>query len=527
MLRFSDRLTSTSSTVSQVKPVLAINDSSDETESKSSTPTADQEYNNLVELIGLHQTVKVLEAEYSLVAGGNGKLNNALEVIFGYSCPNFPGFYSSKNPTHSTLMKRASELRDILGLAKCSALLSCVLAQQYTKPTVDLLVEKQQIPRNYERTPLTLRAEAGEWTPLTRTESPHNILQKVFDYGLNSDTTTCEMDITTLVPPSVEYRPMVPIHQREAYFIAPAVTKSGIPLDLTGDGKQFISYLSAKRDTSPAYTPQKPIGTPFKRVSPPPGLPIAPTQQMHAFSLKVLLLPQTFSVHILSTLHMRFQHVSAALEMLDSSFANEISKTGCTQTPVSTRWESWMSPAGAAGMSRALLELRKSLDELCGATARAGWIVDTWGAYQDGMLDSTKPSEPGLGSAAINGIELSGEGEMKRDLQAPIGRPSVTEKKKASSQVDGAENAESTKTPGGFNGKVIPALPMLRPPPGLAFPLSPLGNTGQPRDTAMMNGSTISLTTHAGYGGLNSKSAQLNDRIAMLKRTPAVSIATK
>ena len=79
MLRFSDRLTSTSSALSeQVKSVAAANVSSDDTTKFS--PPNDQEYITLVELIGLHQTVKVLQAEYNLVAGGDCKLNVDLEV---------------------------------------------------------------------------------------------------------------------------------------------------------------------------------------------------------------------------------------------------------------------------------------------------------------------------------------------------------------------------------------------------------------------------------------------------------------
>jgi hypothetical protein len=70
MLRFSDRLTSTSSILSeQFKSVAAEGVSSDET-SKSSTAPTEQRYLILVKLVGLHQTVKVLEDEYSLISGG-------------------------------------------------------------------------------------------------------------------------------------------------------------------------------------------------------------------------------------------------------------------------------------------------------------------------------------------------------------------------------------------------------------------------------------------------------------------------
>jgi hypothetical protein len=82
MLRFSDRLTSTPSVPSE--QVKTINVPSDETAIKSPSP-ADQEYLALVELIGLHQTVKILEAEYSLVTGGNGKSNREFDIKNGYS----------------------------------------------------------------------------------------------------------------------------------------------------------------------------------------------------------------------------------------------------------------------------------------------------------------------------------------------------------------------------------------------------------------------------------------------------------
>ena len=250
-------------------------------------------------------------------------------------------FYSNcrTTPTHATWVKRASELRDILGLTKCSTLLSRFL-EQSTNTTIDHPTEEAQAR---PQTPFTLRAEANEWTPPTGTESPRNILKKVLHLGLNSDKANREMETKSLLPPFVEQSlKIVPIVQPGTYYIPTGVARSEIPSDLTGDGKQFISSLSAKRDVPPAPPPQKPIAPPNKRPPPPPGLPLPPTQQPHSFSLNASLLPQTFSVHLLSTLHMRFQHVSAALEMLDSVYSKEMSKTGSSQPPASTRWESWM-----------------------------------------------------------------------------------------------------------------------------------------------------------------------------------------
>jgi hypothetical protein len=84
MLRFSDRLTSTSGPTPEVKLPVIDGPSSDEADTKS-IPVPEQEYSSLVGLIGLHQTVKILEAEYSLVAGGDGKVaNNVYDDLFGH-----------------------------------------------------------------------------------------------------------------------------------------------------------------------------------------------------------------------------------------------------------------------------------------------------------------------------------------------------------------------------------------------------------------------------------------------------------
>ena len=188
---------------------------------------------------------------------------------------------------------------------------------------------------------------------------------------------------------------------------------------------------------------------------------------------------------------MRFQHVSAVLEALDSSFVHEIAQTGGSQLPLSARWETWMSPSASAGMTRALVELRKSLDELCGATARAGWIVDTWSAYQDGMLDGEKESEARLGSAAIDGVEIGTEAEVKKNgAQAPIGQPTPGRGRTLSMQHEAIEIPERTRTPTVPNGRVVPALPVtapLRPPPGLRFPSVHSSSSGQ----SLSNGDTM------------------------------------
>jgi len=87
MLRFSDRLSSTSSTtLDQVKATGGVNGTSDEVASGS---PSEQEYTILVELIGLHQTVKILEAEYNLVLGGDGKLDKDYDIKSGYYSSQF------------------------------------------------------------------------------------------------------------------------------------------------------------------------------------------------------------------------------------------------------------------------------------------------------------------------------------------------------------------------------------------------------------------------------------------------------
>jgi hypothetical protein len=73
MLRFSDRLVSAPSTSSE--QVIGVNGSSDETPTATNGESTDYEYSTLVELLGLHQTVKALEAEYCKITGVNIELS--------------------------------------------------------------------------------------------------------------------------------------------------------------------------------------------------------------------------------------------------------------------------------------------------------------------------------------------------------------------------------------------------------------------------------------------------------------------
>jgi len=82
MIRFSDRLMSTSGPTAEVNLPPTNCALSDEGEGKPSTP--EQEYSALVGLIGLHQTIRILEAEYSLVAGDGKQGNSVCDPLFGY-----------------------------------------------------------------------------------------------------------------------------------------------------------------------------------------------------------------------------------------------------------------------------------------------------------------------------------------------------------------------------------------------------------------------------------------------------------
>jgi hypothetical protein len=82
MLRFSDRLTSSSAPLELVKTAPADTGVSDETSKADNggiMSTKDTEYSALVGLLGLHQTIKVLEAEYSIVAAADGRVTEALQ----------------------------------------------------------------------------------------------------------------------------------------------------------------------------------------------------------------------------------------------------------------------------------------------------------------------------------------------------------------------------------------------------------------------------------------------------------------
>src|SRR5579859_1170048 len=92
-------------------------------------------------------------------------------------------------PTHRELVRRAAELRDILGLARCSTLLSCILAQQQSKRSSDHCMDKPPT-RPTEKTTSNLRAEANEWTPPKGTDSPRTVLKKVLNIHEPGESTS-------------------------------------------------------------------------------------------------------------------------------------------------------------------------------------------------------------------------------------------------------------------------------------------------------------------------------------------------
>jgi hypothetical protein len=140
------------------------------------------------------------------------------------------------------------------------------------------------------------------------------------------------------------------------------------------------------------------------------------------------------------------------------------------------------------------------------------------------MLDGAKSSEAGLGSAAIDGVEIGTEAEMKKNgSQAPIGPPASGKGRKMSVQHEGVEIPERARTPMAANGKIVPALPVtgpLRPPPGLPFPRETRtrpqstsnGDTKFPVDSPIFNHEPVSRG--------NEKNAKVpeNDRIISLLR---------
>jgi hypothetical protein len=78
MLRFSDRLTSTSSGPpdqgkAASKASIGSSDESTMVTNLDPTGSGDHVYTSLVEMLGLHQTVKTLEAEYNAITGGETK----------------------------------------------------------------------------------------------------------------------------------------------------------------------------------------------------------------------------------------------------------------------------------------------------------------------------------------------------------------------------------------------------------------------------------------------------------------------
>jgi hypothetical protein len=284
---------------------------------------------------------------------------------------------------------------------------------------------------------------------LTETSQPRGLLPPFPDISIIE---------STLIAPAIDSPPM-------------ALNRDNLDAPMTG--KDFIASLAAKYEAQTPSILQPPIMPGTSCAAIPHGLNYPPAQQLHSFQLAVSLLPQTFSVQLLSNLHMRLQHVASALEWLDTCFTREVTKATSAHSPSSTLWETWMSPSGAAEMVRALQDVRKGLDELSGATTRAGWIVDTWSSYQNRKLDGTNSLEASLGSAAIDGIEIGIEIPSNVAAQAPIARPSLVKSQKPIEM--SRMNSAGSKDKQIVEKVAFPisrsAIGSFRPPPGLALPL--------------------------------------------------------
>ena len=174
-----------------------------------------------------------------------------------------------------------------------------------------------------------------------------------------------------------------------------------------------------------------------------------------------------------------------------------------------------MSESGTTRMNCALVELRKALDELCGAAARAGWVVDSWSAYQGGSLD-VESAERALGSLTIDGVAVSFA--LQNVVQARMGRPPS----KHAALTDGTTNeAPSPLTTGASNVKV------LRPPPGLEILQAPVMNGGdQSETTPILNRSRHfpagagNETTNGEKGKASLPSMTAYRTITLLRRPP-------
>jgi hypothetical protein len=358
-------------------------------------------------------------------------------------------------------------LRGILGLAKCLLLLYQFLSQQSFDATFSQNLGDSFARSNSSKSGPHAFPELPGWGLSTSNNRPH-ALKTTAQPGTNEyNAFYCDESQKIDIPPFLENGSNAAAFQPGSFYIPPDCRRPNCS-GIAEDGKQFISSLAARKEVkrSPTASVQSgPEDESFATLV----QPFAPTQHIHFFPLMASLIPNTFSAHLLRTLHSQFQHVSEALENLDFCFVTELSKIPLTQLPVSARWESWMSQAGTAGMVQALKDLRKSLDELCGATVRAGWVVDGWSAFQEGTLDLTKTYGQTLGSAAIKGVEIGDEYRAINGGQGPIARPSTGRTAKSSSDVGGSQferpMIDSSSTEGCQLG-----LSRIRPPPGLAVP---------------------------------------------------------
>jgi hypothetical protein len=329
-------------------------------------------------------------------------------------------------------------LRAILGLKRCTSLLS----QRASQPTSEVKskkgTDKLHSPVCPEKPISNLRPEAREWTPGRKLGSPTISNNSCWSLPNGLGSPIQSLTVTS-----------------NGHASPPARLFHFPPGSPTMNGHQFIASLDGRQrpHTIPSHTASA------KHPWLPPGFAVQSPQRLLSFHITANLCPQTFPVELLSNLHVRMQNVAKALELVDTNHTS-------------------------AGDLRGLEVLKTSLDELWGTTARAGWIIDTWRSFHaNKVIGGGVYVDPGLGSAAINGVDIGGK---MGHMQEPIQRP----KEKSSDEIKGSGAMYWKEMRQGTSLETMDKR--FRPPPGLpAVPkpendpsswrsLSPTGSTPPP-----------------------------------------------
>jgi hypothetical protein len=209
-------------------------------------------------------------------------------------------------------MKRASELRDHLGIVKCLALLGQTAAKDI----------------RFSRTTGTKSSDPhSETVAWAHTKGAESNGDKDFPHlSLNNNIHNRNVE-TDRIPRSFAIL-------TTTHAIYPTTGRNRVSKDFTViDDKQCVASLKESSNTKPIE--RKPI-SPKIPATYPPRFAI-PCQEYHSFPLDVCLLPQTFSVHLLTTLHARFQQVgsqfltgaTALIKLLSSGVDQSIMWSPC------------------------------------------------------------------------------------------------------------------------------------------------------------------------------------------------------